>query len=49
MNEYITHNFDEVPSTEKRLLLAKKDKTIKGYVGDYFWERNSFNLVKNKV
>jgi site-specific DNA-methyltransferase (adenine-specific) len=29
---------------EKRLLLSDNDKTIQGYSGGVFWERNTLNL-----
>ena len=33
--------------SEKRLEKANKDKTIQGYLGDVFWERNSLNEQTN--
>ena len=32
----------------KRLLQAENDSEIQGYIGGYFWERNSLNLQKQK-
>lgn len=32
----------------KRLKIADKDKSIQGYDGKVFWERNSFTDIKNK-
>ncbi len=33
---------------EKRLFLAETDRTIQGYSGGVFWERNSFSLMARK-
>lgn len=34
--------------TEKRLKLAEHDKNIQGYYEGFFWERNTYQNIKNK-
>ncbi|MDH8701499.1 site-specific DNA-methyltransferase (adenine-specific) [Dysgonomonadaceae bacterium PH5-43] len=44
----IEHNLEYAYYTEKRLLMAKKDKTIQGYADGVFWERNTALTQKQR-
>jgi site-specific DNA-methyltransferase (adenine-specific) len=48
--KYVGVEIDEVYCclAEKRLALAEANKTIQGYAGGFFWERNSLNFQKRQ-